>query len=367
MINNQVPFPSDRHAFSYLKRLLQRRVRYRVTLGGVLFLIALSLTGTMAFLSGNNLLFLIFAVMLALLLVSGSLSRLVLSGLELELQLPEHVSARTPTPARILIRNLKRFTPSFSIQLSGPSILTGPVYFPVIPGRAGSESTIQTAIEILFPRRGRHHENLFRLSTSFPFGFILRTATVALHRETIVYPCLDDPQPEIDLLVDSVASQIATQSRGADHEFHSIRAYVSQDDARHVDWRSTAHTGALQVREFARNQQRPVEVYFDCQIGDSRTSSVPAFENLVPRFENLVESCAAFVWHLHLRGADVLFRSQNFAVDLSGGAGIYDMLVYLSLVEPIESTQAESGEMGFDDSNLQVVFSLRRADPQQET
>jgi len=87
-----------RHAFTNLRRLIQRRVRYRVTLGGLLFLLALGLTGTMAFLSGNNLLFLIFAVMLALFLVSGSLSRLVLSGLELELQLPEHVSARTPPP-----------------------------------------------------------------------------------------------------------------------------------------------------------------------------------------------------------------------------------------------------------------------------
>ena len=361
MIDNQVPFP--RHAFSNLKALIQRRVRYRVTFGGILFLLALSLTGTIAFLSGNNLLFLIFAVMLALLLVSGTLSRLVLSGLELELQLPEHVSARTPTPARVLIRNLKRFTPSFSIQLSGPSILTGPVYFPLLPGRASSESTVQTAIEILFPRRGRHHENLFLLSTSFPFGFILRTTTVALHRETIVYPCLDDPQPEIDLLLDSVASQIATQSRGADHEFHSIRAYVSQDDARHVDWKSSAHTGALQVREFARNQQRTVEVFFD-SAGDRRTSSVPAStEASMARFENLVESCASFIWRLSLRGADVLFRSQNFAVDHPDSAGIYDMLVFLSLVEPIESAQADAGEVPFDDSNLQVVFSLRRADP----
>src|SRR5580658_824319 len=55
--------------FSNFRRLIQRRVRYRVTLGGILFLLALSLTGAIAFLSGNNLLFLIFAVMLALLLV----------------------------------------------------------------------------------------------------------------------------------------------------------------------------------------------------------------------------------------------------------------------------------------------------------
>ena len=55
--------------------------------------------------------------MMALLLVSGFISRLVLSGLELELLLPEHVSARMPTAARVRIRNLKWLTPSFSIEL----------------------------------------------------------------------------------------------------------------------------------------------------------------------------------------------------------------------------------------------------------
>ncbi|HWE48797.1 MAG TPA: DUF58 domain-containing protein [Bryobacteraceae bacterium] len=354
--------------FHRLRALIQRRVRYRVTLGGVLFLLALSLTGSIAFLSGNNLLFLIFAVMLALLLVSGFLSRLVLSGLELELQLPEHVSARTPTPARVLIRNLKRFTPSFSIQLSGPAILTGPLYFPVIPGRGGRESTLQAAIEIVFPRRGRHRENVFLLSTSFPFGFILKSTTVALHRETVVYPCLDDPQPEIDLVVDSVARQIAASARGTGQEFHSIRAYVSQDDARHVDWKSTAHTGALQVREFARDQQRGVEIHFDCRAGSGKK---PDAESSAA-FENLVERAAAFAWKCSLRGLDILFLSQNFVADLSDKTGIYDMLVFLALAEPIQSNEVEVAEFPSDDSNLLVIFSVHSPqrdaahDPQQE-
>src|SRR5271165_2852036 len=125
--------------FRVIRAWILGRVRYRVTRGGMLFTAAVLLTGAGAFISANNLLFLVFSSMLALLLVSGFLSRLVLSGLELELLLPEHVSARVPTPARIRIRNLKRLTPSFSIELAGrrdpvtamPSILKGPVYFPL--------------------------------------------------------------------------------------------------------------------------------------------------------------------------------------------------------------------------------------------
>ena len=83
-----------------------------MALSGVLFLAAMLVTGAVVFLSGNNLLFLIFAAMLALLLLSSFLSRRCWPGLELELLLPEHVCARTPAGTRVRLRNLKRFTPS---------------------------------------------------------------------------------------------------------------------------------------------------------------------------------------------------------------------------------------------------------------
>src|SRR5271154_2049657 len=147
--------------------MIRRRIRYRVTSGGALFMLALALTGAGAF----------------------------LSGLELELLLPEHVSARMPTQARERIRHLKRLTPSFSIELAGqpgsidnsPSILKTPVYFPFISGRRA----IEAPVDVVFPDRGRHRENLFVISTKFPFGFLRKSTTVALRRETIVYPALE--------------------------------------------------------------------------------------------------------------------------------------------------------------------------------
>src|SRR5579863_2887172 len=98
---------------------IRRRVRYRVTGGGILYFLALFLVGFTSFLTANNLLYLVFSAMLAILLVSGFLSRLMLSGLELELLLPEHVWARTAAPARVRLRNLRRITPSFSLELTG--------------------------------------------------------------------------------------------------------------------------------------------------------------------------------------------------------------------------------------------------------
>ena len=267
--------------------------------GGVLFLAALALTGAGAFYSGNNLVFLIFAAMMALLLVSGFISRLVLSGLELELLLPEHVSARMPTAARVRVRNLKWMTPSFSIELAGP-ILTEPIYFPMIGGRAA----IEVPVRVLFPERGRHKENLFSLSTKFPFGFLRKSTRVTLHRETVVYPALE-ARAGREALLDSLASEVEAQRRGDGRDFYRIRPYEPQDSARHVDWKSTAHAGGLQVREFTRDEAGVVEVVFDARVSEG---------SLRQRFEDVVEDCAFVVWGLADRDVRVWFRSGEFAV-----------------------------------------------------
>jgi uncharacterized protein (DUF58 family) len=335
-----------------LRASLLGRVRFRVTRGGVLFFLAVLLTGAGAFVSANNLLFLVFSAMLALLLVSGFLSRLVLSGLELELLLPEHVSARAPTPARVRIRNLKRLTPSFSIELSGrrtalsgtPPILTTPLYLPLIPGRA----TIEAPVDVTFPHRGRHRENLFALSTRFPFGFLRKSMTIALRRETIVYPTLE-PHDDTEAWFAEIAGEIETNTRGAGQDFYRIRPYENSDGARMVDWKSTAHSGSLQVREFSRERQRAVEVFFDRRITKADLQA----------FERAVERCAFLVWELSGRDIEIRFRSHSFRLAVPEEDEVYAILRYLALVEPLFgvaplSDEADESE---DPSSLQIVIS----------
>jgi uncharacterized protein (DUF58 family) len=319
------------------------RLQYRITRGGFLFVVGVLLTGAGAFLSGNNLLFLVFSAMLALLLVSGFISRLMLAGLELELLLPEHVSARMPTSARIRMRNLKRLTPSFSIELAGAK---DPVYFPLVPGRA----VIEAAVQVVFPYRGRHRENLFVISTKFPFGFLRKSTTVALRRETIVYPALE-PREGMEILLDSVSGELESRVRGDGRDFYRIRPYEARDSARHVDWKSSAHTGGLQVREFTRDQQRVVEIFFDRRIAPGQQQ----------RFEELVENCAYIVWELGERDARMWIRSQRFALALPEDGEIWDLMKFLALVEPLvllkQTEEDPAVEEPVDAANLQIVFS----------
>ena len=335
-----------------LSGFIPKRVRYQIghhiTRGGVLFILALLLTGAGAFVSANNLLFLVFSSMLALLLVSGFLSRLVLSGLELELLLPEHVSARAQTPARVRLRNLKRLMPSFSIELAGredllnntPSILSTAVYFPLVPGR----STIETELEVTFPWRGRHHDNLFLLSTKFPFGFLRKSARVTLHRETIVYPSLE-ANDFAESLLDAVTAESETHFRGAGLDFYRIRPYETSDSARLVDWKSTAHTGDLQVREFSREEDQAVEIYLDRRISPKDSEW----------FEEAVRICAFLSWHLSEREIGLTVRSQG----MTPVTDVYDILRFLALVQPIAGVvhASEPVDVPFDPAGVQVVFT----------
>src|SRR5579864_9379878 len=168
--------------FIRLRAEFLRRIRNRFTKGGLLFTLSVIFVGVAAVVSANNLLFLILAAMISAILVSGLISRLCLAGLDLDLIIPEHVTAGRAVPARLYIRNQKFWMPSFSIQLVGiedKHPLTSPIYFPVIPGGMVLEETV----EIRFPRRGAYKENSFAFSTRFPFGFLEKTARVTLRRE----------------------------------------------------------------------------------------------------------------------------------------------------------------------------------------
>jgi uncharacterized protein (DUF58 family) len=343
-----------------LQAAIRRRVRYRITGGGILFFFALLIVGLASFVTANNLLFLLFSAMLAILLVSGFLSRLMLSGLELELLLPEHVWARTGAPARVRLRNLKRITPSFSLELTGqrnalsnlPPILTAPVYFPVIPGR----TAVEAPVDVTFPHRGRHKENVFLIATRFPFGFLRKSTTLALQRETIVYPALE-PFPGAETLLDQSSSgDLETSVRGMGRDFYRIRPYESGDSARHVDWKISAHTGVPHVREFTRDEQGTIEIFLDrrTEAGNSQA------------FENTVERCAFLVSNLGTGDSNVLFSSQGFTHFAEEESEFYVILKYLALVEPLIAVTSGVGtESLFRTSRIQIVFSSRPDDFQE--
>ena len=333
-----------RNRWQQFRSFFTRRVRYKVTRAGLLFVLAILAIGFAALASANNLLFLIVAAMLATLLISGFVSRLCLAGLELDFLVPEHVPAGRHVPGKLFVRNQKWLMPSFSVRVEAiqspdsPSLKSG-VYFPLI----ASHATLEETVEVRFPRRGTYRQNGFAFSTSFPFGFLEKSARVTLRRETLVYPSLD-PHPGFEDLLLGIDGEIETHYRGLGKDFYRIRPYEVLESARHVDWKASAHVGALQVREFAREQEQTVEMFLDRDI---------PFE-LDAWFERAVDCCAFLAWRLSNRGVSVHFRSQGFDFRQPEDGDIYAILKYLALVYPLRS---QGTAPPLEDSSYKIVVT----------
>src|SRR5205807_758925 len=108
-----VPYLARRVAIERLRQTFH----YDVTKAGVVYVLVTLVIGIAALNTGNNLLYIVVAAMLAAILVSGVVSALVLRSLELDVRLPEHVFAGRPVVGRIMLRNPRRFLPSFSIRV----------------------------------------------------------------------------------------------------------------------------------------------------------------------------------------------------------------------------------------------------------
>jgi uncharacterized protein (DUF58 family) len=315
--------------------------RKHVTRLGLLFTSACLVVALAAFASANNLLFLILAVMLATFMVSGFISRLSLAGLELDFLLPEHICAGRKLLGRVVIRNTKGWMPSFSIHVtaSRESGLTTPLYFPVVPGGARVEEPVQ----LFFARRGSYRQNSFRFSTRFPFGFAERRISVPLLREVLVYPSID-PQAGFDDLLITLQGEIASFYRGQGHDFYRIRPYEVLESARHVDWKATAHTGDLQVREFAREQEQTVAFFLDLDAPPDQAEW----------FDSMVDCCAFLAWNMSQRGSRVRFCTQEVDWQLPEEADVYTILKYLAIVS---AKQGKPLAAANDRNVFQIVFS----------
>jgi uncharacterized protein (DUF58 family) len=375
------------------RRVVASRVRdamdYDVTRAGLIYILISVVIGIAAINTGNNLLYVVVAALLSAILVSGVASAQVLRSLSLDVHLPEHVFAGRPMLARLLLRNTSSWLSSFSVRVvpakrnhkdkthwrwesytfgwprnrapqdqwlrlpdrrlrrvrdqEEKPILQESVYFPFLaPGQE-----LRADLEISFPNRGRYTEKNFGLATRFPFAFLTKTRRINLPREVIVYPEVDTADQFLEVLP-MVTGEFETFIRGRGNDLYLIREYMPDDSARHVDWKATARTGALKVREFSREDERKLRIVFD--------NPAPGILQ-PPAYERAVRLAASLAWHFHHEDVEVSFVAPG----LEPTEDVFAFLHYLALVEPQEATSVFSRLRASADYNL-IVTARAAAD-----
>jgi uncharacterized protein (DUF58 family) len=360
-----VPYLARRVAVERLRQTFH----YEVTRAGVVYVLVTMVIGIAALNTGNNLLYIVVAAMLAAILVSGMISALVLRGLELDVRLPEHVFAGRAVMGKIVLRNARRVLPSFSIRVvparkqkkvrkqwqwepttfvfpmnrtpenqwlrlrdyrvrrvevkgTPPGIFEGMVYFPYLPAKA----ELSADLELLFERRGRYCESSFGVATRFPFAFLTKTRYVALEREILVYPPVEAPDELFEILP-LVRGEWESFVQGRGTDLYRIREYLPEDSARHVDWKATAKSGSLKVREFSREDERKLCIVFDNPAAGLISDA---------EYERAVNLAASLAWHFSTQDAEV-----SFVVTGQGrGNDLNEFLAGLAVIEPQGAVKA---------------------------
>ena len=328
------------------RRVVARRVRdalnYEVTREGLVYLFLTLLIGVAALNTGNNLLFIVVAAMLGAVLVSGIVSAVMISGLEIDLHLPHHVFAGQSYAGAVLLHN-RRLLPAFSISVvpprqkadrpawrwqrtefvyppprsgrkpiirwpdfayakispprQSPPVFEQSVYFPFLPGRHRQSAELN----LRFPRRGLYAQRGIGISTRFPFSFLTKTRIIALEQEVLVFPSVE-PTDEMFEVLPMITGELETNQRGRGSDLYRIRDYEPEDSARHVDWKATAKSGELKVREYTREDERR----------SASSSIIPLPECSTPRITS-----APSTWRLRSRGISSR-RIPSSALPLQG-------------------------------------------------
>ncbi|MGH9734973.1 MAG: DUF58 domain-containing protein [Candidatus Acidiferrales bacterium] len=340
-------------------RWLVYQVNYRLTREGVIYLAAVGILVLAAVNTGNNLLFMLLACALAGILISGVLSRAVLTGIDMKFALPEHIFAERPVIAEIDVRNDKQVWPSISLRVAGDDeenaeqVLTTPVFFPYIPRL----SSARQKVELSFPHRGVYRQDAFAIRTRFPFGFFEKSRHVDSELEILVYPRVE-PADQFYEVLPLLSGEMASYFRGRGHELHSLRDYQPTDNARFVDWKTTAKRNQLMVREFAREDERRVMIVLDPFVGsDAHQIPHPGQSSLSEQFEGAVSLAASIAWHFYEIGSVIQFRTDRFSTPMAPAAEIiYEALGELARIQP--DTSSAGGAFLDDLTREHEIFKI---------
>ncbi|HVS03864.1 MAG TPA: DUF58 domain-containing protein [Thermoanaerobaculia bacterium] len=298
--------------------------RIRPTKVGFWYILCAILVGVAATNTGNNALYIVLAVMLGLLVVSGLISRVNLRALRCELSAPTEVYANRPFHLKLAVHNESRLLPRwllvFSLSEGGK-----PLLLPFLPRGGVGRGFLET----ILTRRGRHRYGWVHVGSIFPLGFFHKGMRYRMDTEVLVYP---------EIFAVGSASLTAAGDRGEGaqrrvgwgHELHSLRGFRQGDDPRRIHWKQSARTGALVYTEREAESGRRLSIVFDNAVGALATAAAAA------RFERLVSEAATAAVDYLRQGYEVELVTRDRRLPFAaGGRQRHAVLETLALVEAL--------------------------------
>jgi len=230
----------------------------RPTKEGKRFLLATFLIAVAAVNTGNNLIYLILAMMFSILVISVAVLNLNLRGLVFGFSITQPIFAKNRVVIKISLSNRKKIIPSYSIRVNPQEGIEGQGIIPYV----SSASQVFLDMDIIFEKRGIYRYGDFSLSSSFPF--ILFQKKIGMHDggEVIVYPEIKEMDELIPEMIVSDYDSYVTK-RGQGEDFLMIREFRYGDSMRRIQWKASAKTGKLMVKDMGIDEPRLLTIILD--------------------------------------------------------------------------------------------------------
>jgi uncharacterized protein (DUF58 family) len=224
----------------------------RITKAGAIYIGVTLLLGFAAVNTGNNLLFLLVAALLAFMSVSGVSGWQNIKGLQVSIEFPDEIYAGQETFVTVRLENRKRYLSSFLLNLTLPG--SGEVSFFMLP-RNGDDTDI---LSLSFPRRGDQEVAWAQVSSTFPVNFFVRRTGVAVNGHCVVFP---RPLPCAMAEPGSgrrSGGRESSRRKGNEGDLLRISDYTGAEPIKLIHWRLSARSDGLKVKELSGPVQEPV-------------------------------------------------------------------------------------------------------------
>jgi uncharacterized protein (DUF58 family) len=313
-----------------IRRALRPPRKLKITREGKFFILLTLSVGLAAVNTGNNLLYLLLGMLLALIVVSSIMSELSLRNLSVVRRLPARAQVGRPHLVEIEVHNHKSRVPSYAIEIedlrAGQPADKRCFFLKISPDSAQVAAYRRTPA-----KRGRDRHVGFRVATRFPFGLFEKSRELRSEGELIIYPAIDP----VKLPPEQAGRRAGTHGapgRGIGDEIVGVRPMRDGDDPRDVYWRKSTLEGQLVLRERAQETRRQVSLVLESTYTDT-----PPDEAWLARFERRIRDAASRAV-AHLRRGDTVTLSttggDRVRADKSIGADPILRLLALLLPTP---------------------------------
>jgi uncharacterized protein (DUF58 family) len=308
----------------------------RVTRSGRIYLSVTVGVGLGALNTGNNLLYLVLGIGLAIVVASGVLSERCLRDLEVRRLGAEAAHAREPFAFRWALSRRRGTAFALTVVeegLSGGLAAEGRVA--VLP--PGRECVVRA--DLTAPARGPVALTGVRVTTTFPLGLFAKTRTFEAPGALLVYPARTPPTDAEEQGAPGPAGQGGDPMRGdGTADLHGLRELAEGEDVRRVHWLKSAASGRLLRVEREREDRRTVVLAVDTGLREAA-------------LERHCEQLAARAQRLITEGSEVGLSAGAYALRPAAGSGqLRRILGALALVghRDLHGTDGTDGMDGMD-------------------